>query len=59
MVQALDKLPITVSILRRSKLGKAINAIYKAKIFDSITNETTVNMVDRWKVMVKDHKASE
>ena len=56
MVQALDKLPITVNILKKTKIGKAINSIYKAKMFDEDTNEKTQNMVNRWKVMVKDHK---
>ena len=35
MVKALDNLPVSVSMVKKSKIGKAVNQIYKAQIFDS------------------------
>jgi len=59
MVKALDNLPVSVSIVKKSKIGKAINQIYKAQIFDSYTNEIVKNLVDKWKRMVKEAKEEE
>lgn len=49
MVQALNILPITVNILKKTKIGKAINQIFKAQMFDNETNDKVANLVNRWK----------
>ena len=59
MVQVLNKLPITWNLLKKTKIGKAINSILKAQMFDKETNEITANLVNKWKKMVKDHKLEE
>ncbi len=56
MVIALDRMPITWSLLNKTKLGKAINSVLKARIFDESTNELTADLVNKWKKMVKDYK---
>ena len=36
-----------------------MNSILKAKVFDSATNSNALIMIDRWKSMVKEHKAKQ
>ncbi|CDW75998.1 transcription elongation factor sii protein n terminal domain containing protein [Stylonychia lemnae] len=59
MITALNTLPITVGILKKTKIGKAINSIFKVQMFDSQTNESANLLVNRWKQMVKDYKKQE
>lgn len=54
MIHALDTLPITVSIVKKSKIGRAVNQIQKAQTFDQQTNEAAFKLVNKWKQMVKD-----
>ena len=56
MILALDILPISASLLKRTKIGKAVNKIFKMKIFDNQTNDMTNDLVNKWKRMVKESK---
>ena len=59
MIRVLDILPITASLLKRTKIGKAVNKILKSQVFDSDTNNATSELVNRWKKLVKDYKEQE
>ena len=59
MIRVLDILPITASLLKRTKIGKAVNKILKSQVFDSDTNNVTSELVNRWKKLVKDYKEQE
>lgn len=57
MIQALNNLPITASLLKKTKIGKAVNQILKAQPFDQLVMDETSNLVNRWKKIVKDYKS--
>jgi hypothetical protein len=59
MVQALNNLPITATLLKKSKIGKGVNQILKNQIFDNKTNEEASSLVNRWKKLVKEYKQHE
>jgi hypothetical protein len=55
MISLLDILPIDWNLLKKTKIGKAINSSLKAQLFENM--ESAAILVDRWKVMVKELKA--
>lgn len=57
MVSALDAMDISALYIKKTKIGKAINQILKSEIFDQKTNETALELVNKWKVLVKEYKA--
>jgi ABC-type uncharacterized transport system involved in gliding motility auxiliary subunit len=57
MVSYLELLPIDWNMLKRTKIGKAVNSALKANLFDSATLERTGALVNRWKLMVKELKS--
>ena len=59
MIRVLDILPITASLLKRTKIGKAVNKILKSHVFDTETNNATADLVNRWKKLVKEYKEQE
>ena len=56
MVNVLNILPINANLIKRTKIGKSINHILKANIFDGNLREETSALVNKWKKMVKDFK---
>ena len=52
----LNKIPINTNIIKKTKIGKVINHILKANIFDEKLNNETSALVNKWKKMVKDFK---
>lgn len=52
-------LPITASLLKRTKIGKAVNKILKSQLFNEETNQKTADLVNRWKKLVKEYKEQE
>ncbi len=59
MITVLDRLPITASLLKRTKIGKAVNKILKHQVFDEETNRLTADLVNKWKKLVKEYKEQE
>ena len=59
MVKSLNNLPITATILKKSKIGKGVNQILKNQIFDSKVNEEASSLVNKWKKLVKEYKQHE
>jgi len=52
MLFVLDSLPISVDLLKQTKIGKAINHILKSNKLPPKTNDKAVLLVNRWKKMV-------
>ena len=56
IIDVLNKIPINTNIIKKTKIGKVINHILKANIFDEKLNNETSALVNKWKKMVKDFK---
>jgi len=57
IIDYLDLLPIDWNLLKKTKVGKAINSALKAQLFDSKSLDSARALVDRWKHMVKELKS--
>jgi hypothetical protein len=57
IIDYLDLLPIDWNLLKKTKVGKAINSALKAQLFDSKFLEAATTLVGRWKHMVKELKS--
>lgn len=59
MVTYLDILPVDWNIIKKTKIGKAINSALKTKLFDEVTLEKTSLLVKKWKFMVSELKSQQ
>lgn len=59
MVTYLDMLPVDWNVIKKTKIGKAVNSALKAKLFDEVTMEKTSLLVNKWKVMVSELKSQQ
>ena len=59
MVTYLDILPVDWNIIKKTKIGKAINSALKKKLFDEVTLEKTSLLVKKWKFMVSELKSQQ
>lgn len=57
MVSYLDTLPVDWSVIKKTKIGKAVNSALKAQLFDEVTLEKTKLLVEKWKTMVQELKS--
>ena len=58
MVSYLDLLPVDWTLLKKSKIGKAVNSALKAQLFEQAVLDKTSAVVTRWKLMVKELKSA-
>ena len=57
MISLLDLVPVDWHLIKKTKIGKAINSALKAQHFDLATLDKTRGLVNKWKVMVNDQKS--
>ena len=56
MIDVLNIIPITANLIKKTKIGKAINHILKSNVFDERLNQETSKLVNKWKRIVKEYK---
>jgi hypothetical protein len=49
-------MPITASIVKKTKIGKGINQILKNKVFDASASVEATILVKKWKKMYKEYR---
>jgi hypothetical protein len=60
LVSAAKNLPISSKILTDTKIGRGINSIVKDGVFEKDEiSKTALNLVNDWKLMVKNSKKPE
>jgi hypothetical protein len=52
MINLLDLLPVDWTLIKKTKIGKAVNSTYKGAFFEDETQLRTAALVNKWKVMV-------